>query len=179
MPVRLLHFRFTFAVLAMLALLCGAWFESVWLAAPGVAAACVSEAIALVQMRTRFAKPVERSLRGAAEALPAVGVAAYDPWALGVTVGVVLFALMANGMMTVAAARGAPPGSQPGETLRRLLTAMAGLMILAIPLAVTSSLNLPAELGTDARSVVLVATAVVMLAGLRALLDMALSARRV
>jgi len=172
MASRLLHFRLTFATIAMLAMFAGALLETVWLIVPGVAAAAVSEVMGLVQSRVRFPSPLERSLRGASESIPALGVAAFEPWAIGVTVAVVIYVLMANGMNTIMVARNAEPKRYPGETLRRWLTALATLSLLWIPLSATTDLNVGVMLQTTPPAMAVVAAAVVALAGMRALLDM-------
>jgi hypothetical protein len=177
MPSRILHFRIAFAAIAVATLVGGALAESVWLAAPGVAAALVSEGLGLAQARARFREPVERALRGGAESLPAVGVAAYEPWALGVTVAIVVYALLANGFRTVMTARGVTTDLQRGETLRRVLCSMAGISLLWIPLDATTNLYLGGRLGTSPAAMAVVASAIAALAGARALLDMWLSLR--
>jgi hypothetical protein len=147
MPRRLLHFRFTFAVLGFAAMLMGVLLETIWLAGPGAVAAAVSDLIGILQARARFPMPADRALRGAAEALPALGVTAYEPAAIGITIAVVIYALMANGIQTVSLARGSNLTLSAGETLRRVLTSIASLMVLTVPLAVTANLDLPGRVG--------------------------------
>jgi hypothetical protein len=150
MSTRLLHFRLAFALLAVVALVSGALLETVWLAGPGAVAAAISDLIGLLQARARFNLPVERAFRGASEALPALGVAAFEPYAMGVTIAVVIFALMANGMETVKLASRRDGSRQTGEMLRRLLTALAGLSLLWIPVEATSDFSLGSQLGVSA-----------------------------
>lgn len=177
MSSRLLHFRLTFATIAVIALLGGAFLETVWLAAPGVAAAAVSDAIGLMQSRVRFALPVERAFRGASESLPAVGVAAFEPWAIGVVVAVVIYALMTNGLQTISVARGQTGRRNTGETLRRVITGAAVLSLLWIPLSRTTALDLAGVVRTSADSWAVIASVVVALACMRALLDQYLGIR--
>lgn len=175
---RLLHFRFTFAIIAMPALIGSALLETVWLAVPGAAAAAVSDILGLVQSRVRFTLPAERAFRGASESMPAIGIAAFEPWAISVTIAVVIYTLMANGMNTIMVARNAEPKRYPGETLRRWLTALAGLLLLCVPVAATTTVNLAALLETNLTALAVAAGALATLAGLRALLDMYLHIRR-
>ena len=175
---RLLHFRFTFATIAMLALIGGALLETVWLAAPGAAAAAASDLIGLFQSRVRFALPAERAFRGASESLPAIGVAAFEPWAIGVAIAVVIYALMANGMNTIMVARKAEPERYRGETLRRWLTTLATGCVLWIPISATTNLDVGAELNTTPVAIAFTAMAIAGLAGFNALLDMYIQIRR-
>ncbi|MBZ0136402.1 MAG: hypothetical protein K8I27_08535 [Planctomycetes bacterium] len=177
MVSRLLHFRLTFATIAMLALISGALLETVWLVAPGAAAAAASDIIGLLQSRVRFALPVERAFRGASESLPAIGLAAFEPWAIGVAIAVVIHALIANGLHTISVARGQPLKRNTGETLRQLLTAAAGLSLLWIPVSATTSLDIVGVVGTSPPGWAVIASVVVALAGMRALLDQYLGIR--
>lgn len=167
MPRRLLHFRFTFAVIGCAALLAGAWLDSIWLAGPGVAAAAVSELIGILQARARFPLASDRGLRGAAEGLPALGLTAFEPAAIWLTIAVVIYALMANGVQTVSVSRGAGLTFSFGETLRRVVTSLSSLVVLALPFAATGHLLLPARL--TSLEVALVASGVAGLAGAFAL----------
>ena len=177
MSTRLLHFRLTFAALSLIALLLAALMENAWLAGPGVIAAVVSELIGLVQSRTRFDLPVERTFRGGAESLPALGVAAFEPYAIGVTVAVVVFALMANGMDTVKRAQGRGSERRMSETLRRVVTSLATASLLWMPLAATTDFDLGARAGLDSHLVIGVAFVAVGLAGTIALLDSLISVK--
>ena len=177
MSRRLLHFRFTFAVIGVAALLAGAYFETVWLAGPGAVAAGVSDAVGLLQARSRFNLPMDRAWRGAAEWLPALGVAAYQPYALMLTVAVVLYALFASGMQTVSMARGVPLKLYSGETLRRVLTSAASLALLTLPFTAMGGFDLSAWLGSTPRALCVVSAAVGLLAGMRALTDMLISVK--
>lgn len=175
---RLLHFRFTFATIAILALFAGALLETVWLAAPGAVAAAISDIVGVAQSRVRFALPADRAFRGASESLPAIGVAAFEPWAIGVAVVIVIYTLMANGLNTIMVARKAEPKRYPGETLRRLLCALAGVALLWIPIQATTDFDIATLLYTNATAMAVVASAVAGLAGMRSLLDMYLHIRR-
>jgi hypothetical protein len=174
---RLLHFRFTFAVVGLIALVAGAYLENVWLTWPGVIAAGASDAIGLMQARARFNLPIERAYRGGAEWLPALGVAAYQPYALMLAVAVVLYALFASGMQTVSFARGVPLKLNSGETLRRVLTSVASLTLLTIPISTLGGFDPAAWLGSTPKAVCVVSAAVVALAGMRALVDMLISVK--
>ncbi|MCB9895548.1 MAG: hypothetical protein H6839_13960 [Planctomycetes bacterium] len=177
MSSRLLHFRFTFALLGVVALLAGAYLETVWLAGPGAVVAGVSDAIGLMQARARFSMPLDRTFRGAAEWLPALGVAAYQPYALMLAVAVVLYALFASGMQTVSLARGTPLKLSSGETLRRILTSFANLVLLTLPFTAMGGFDLGATLGSTPQALCVVCGAVGLLAGMRALLDMLISVK--
>lgn len=177
MATRLLHFRFAFAVLALAALIAGALLETVWLAGPGAVAAAISDVMGLMQARSRFNLPIERAMRSAAEALPALAVTAFEPWAIGVTVSLVVFTLLANGMNTISVAKGRNRGRQPMETMRRLLTAPASLLLLCIPLRATSHIDLLAHLRLSARGAVTVSFLVVTAAGILALSGMLISVK--
>jgi hypothetical protein len=144
MPRRLLHLRFTIAVLGCAALLAGAWLENIWLAGPGAAAAAISDLVGILQARARFPLPSDRGLRGAAEGLPAIGLTAFEPAAIGLTLAVVIYALMANGIHTVSVSRGAGLTLNGGETLRRVVTSLADIALLAVPFIAAASL--PARL---------------------------------
>jgi hypothetical protein len=172
MPRRLLHFRFTFALLGCAALLAGALLETVWLAGPGVVAAAVSDVVGILQARARFPLPADRALRGAAEALPALGVAALEPAAIGITIAVVIYALMANGIHTAGVARGANVSAGFGETMRRVLTSAASLMVLALPLAATSNLDLAARAQLSSLAVAGIGFGLAALGGLVSLITM-------
>jgi hypothetical protein len=174
---RLLQFRLAFAAVGVLALLAGALSESVWLAGPGVAAAAAADLIGLLQARMRFGLPVERAFRGAAEALPALGVAAFEPFAMGLAVMVILYALIASGLQTLATARGVAPSRKATETLRRALTCAASLAVLSLPLAATTGFDLHGRLGVSSRLVATLAAALVLLAGTVALLDSLISVK--
>ncbi|MCZ7607160.1 MAG: hypothetical protein M5U25_14045 [Planctomycetota bacterium] len=178
---RLLQFRLAFAVMGLIALLAGALFETVWLAGPGVVAAAVSDLIGLLQARMRFGLPVERAFRGAAEALPALGVAAFEPFAMGLVVLVVVYALFASGLQTLATARGVAPSRHATETLRRVATCLASLAVLGLPIAAAIGFDLQGRVGVSSRMVALLAAALVLLSGTVALLDSLISvkARRV
>jgi hypothetical protein len=178
MAARLLNFRVTFAVVAVFAMLAGAVEQTAWLAAPGAAAAAISDFTGILQCRMRFDLPTARALRGAAEFLPPIGVAAFEPLAIGVTVVLVSFALAANGMSTVARARGLRLKRTSGETLRRFISGIGGLLLLTIPVAATTSFSFSQRVGSNDRTLVAVVFAVVLLAALRALLDMALELRK-
>lgn len=149
----MLHFRFTFAVLGCAALITGALLETIWLAAPGAVAAAVSDLIGILQARARFPMPADRALRGAAEALPALGVTAFEPAAIGITIAVVIYALMANGIQTVSLSRGATLTLTFGETLRRVLTSAGSMLVLTLALAATANFNLPGMLGLSSLAV--------------------------
>lgn len=177
MSNRLLHFRVTFAGLAVIAFLAGAWMESVWLTAPGAAAAGVSDLIGLLQSRARFNLPVNRAFRGGAESLPALGVAAFEPFAIGLTVAVVIFALMANGMDTVKLAKDRNSELRTSETVRRVLTGLASLSLLWIPLAATSDLKLGADFGLSGWAAAGIAFLVAGGAGSLALFDSLISVK--
>lgn len=174
---RLLQFRLAFAVVGVLALLAGAALESVWLTGPGVAAAAVSDLIGLLQARMRFGLPLERAYRGAAEALPALGVAAFEPFAMGLAVLVILYALLASGLQTLATARGAAPSRNATETLRRVATCLASLAVLVLPIAATTGFDLHGRLGATPRLVAILAAALMLLAGTVALLDSLISVK--
>jgi hypothetical protein len=173
MPRRLLHFRVTFAVIGCVALLAGAWLDSIWLAGPGAAAAAISDLVGLLQARARFPLASDRGLRGASEGLPAIGLTAFEPAAIGITVAVVIFALMANGVHTVSVSRGAPVRLNFAETLRRVVTSLADIGALALPLVATGHLTLPARLSST--GVAVAAAGIVGLAGVLALTVMWLS----
>lgn len=175
---RLLHYRFAFALCGAVALVVAGPAQIFWLAVAGAATAGVSECIGIAQSRVRFPEPLSRVWRGSAEALPAVGVAAFEPYALGLAVVVILFALFASGMRTVSQSRGLMLGQIPGETLRRVLTAFCSLSLLAIP--VLRALEKPVHgwMAPDARSLAMLMTAVAALVSLRVLLDIALEIRR-
>ena len=174
---RLLHLRLAFALVGLLALLAAALLEAAWLAGPGVVAAAASDLVGLLQARVRFGLPVERAFRGAAEALPALGVAAFEPYAMGLAVLVIMYALVASGLQTLATARGVAPSRNATETLRRALTCVASLAVLGVPLAATTGFDLPGRLGFSSRMVALVAAAVVLLAGTVALVDSLISVK--
>lgn len=176
---RLLHYRFTFALAGAAALCAGAWLGMAWLAVAGVAAAAIAELAGVVQARVRFPEPLSRLLRGGAEALPAIGVAAFEPFALGLAVVIVLYAVMAAGMETVSSARGVTLGYIRGETTRRVLTAFCSLSLLAIPALAVAGQPVRGLLATGPRSFAALLTGVVLLACLRGLLDIALEIRRV
>jgi hypothetical protein len=169
MPRRLLHFRITFAVLGLGALLGGAWLGHAWLAGPGVCAAAVSDLIGISLARARFPLPADRTLRGAAEALPALGVAAFEPLAIGITVVVIIHALMAAGVQTVSVARGVNLTSTGAETMRRVVTSLASMAALSVPLAVTTRWSLPRLLQMPGWMMVVCLFALVTLAGFVAL----------
>lgn len=177
MSTRLLHFRLTFAVLGVIALLAGAVIENVWLVGPGVVALVVSEVIGLAQSRVRFDLPIERTYRGAAESLPALGVAAFAPYAIGITLAVVVFALMANGMDTVKRAQGRGAERRTSETLRRVVTSIASVSLLWIPLAATTDFDLGIHAGLDSSLVIVVAFVAASLVGTIALLDSLISVK--
>jgi len=119
----------------MLALLCGGISGAAGLAVAGAVLAAAADLIGVLQARSRHGTPAERGMRGAAEAAPAIGMAAYQPAAIGLTIVVVLYALLASGIQTVGAARGVPLPMTWGESLRRILTSVACTAALAVPLA--------------------------------------------
>ena len=164
-------------MIGLIALLAGAVLEARWLAGAGVFSAGASDVLGLLQARTRFNLPVERAWRGAAEWLPALGVAAYHPYALLACVSIVLFALFASGMQTVSLARGVPLKMNSGETLRRILTSLSSLLLLTIPLGMVIDFDFSAWAGSTPHALAVVAGAVVALAGVRALLDMLISVK--
>jgi hypothetical protein len=172
MPRRLLHFRFTFAVLGLAALLSGALLETIWLAGPGAVAAAVSDLIGIVQARARFPMPADRALRGAAEALPALGMTAFEPAAIGITVAVVIYALMANGIQTVSLSRGTNLTLTMGETLRRVLTSAGSLLVLAVPLAAIANVDLPGRMKLSSLTVAAIGCGLAALGGIVSLVIM-------
>jgi hypothetical protein len=157
-------------VLGCAALLAGAWLESIWLAGPGAAAAAISDIVGILQSRARFPLAADRTLRGAAEGLPALGLTAFEPAAIGITLAVVIYALMANGIHTVSLSRGTNLSLSGAETLRRVLTSLAGLGALALPFVATGHLVLPARL--TSLNIAAAAACVAALAGTVSLLVM-------
>lgn len=149
-----------------------------WLAFAGAVSAGVSEGMALALCTQRYRTPGARTLRGAAEALPALGISAFDPWALGITVTIVVYMLLANGLSTVGTSRGLELRRTSGETLRRVITALAGLLVLAVPVSTVTGWNLAGELSSTNRELIVVAIALVAIAGVRALTDMSLELRK-
>jgi hypothetical protein len=173
-----LHFRVTFAVLGVLALLAGGLFETLWLAGSGALAAAASDVIGVLQSRVRFPEPASRMLRGASEALPSLGVAAHEPFAIGVAVVVVVYAVMIAGLETVCTSRGMTLGYIKGETTRRVLTSACSLALLFIPLMIALGRPVQGVIGRDPRTVAAVVVVLVALVGMRGLLDFALEIRR-
>jgi hypothetical protein len=178
MGLRLLHYRFVFALLGALALLAGGLFAVPWFAAAGAIAALTSEGAAIAQSRRRFPQPLPRVLRGAAEAFPAIGVAAFQPYAIGVAVIVVVYALLASGMQTVSTSRGLMLGHIRGETLRRVLTAGCSGALLLIPLSYAFEFELESLTGMREQSLALFIVALVLIVSLRGLLDIGLEIRQ-
>lgn len=178
MSRRLLNFRVTFAVVAVGAMLSGAIEQVAWLAVPGAVAGGIAEVIGVLQSRARFDLPTSRALRGAGEFLPSIGVAAFEPLALGVTVAVVSYTIAANGMETVARSRGISLERTGGETMRRVLGGLAGLMLLTIPVASTTTFSFAREVGSSPTAIVAVVFAVTVLGCVRSLVDMALELRK-
>jgi hypothetical protein len=172
MPRRLLHFRFTFALIGFAAIIAGALLETVWLAGPGVAAAGFSDLVGILQARARFPLPADRALRGAAEGLPALAVAAFQPAAIGVTVVVVVFALMANGIHTVSVSRGISARLNGAETARRVATSVASLLVLSLPLAASSQFDLPGLMGLSSLQLAGIGIGLASLASVIALVHM-------
>ncbi len=175
--MRTLHFRFTFAVLGLLALIAGALLDSTWLAGSGAATAGVSDLMGLARARMRHPEPLLRLLRATCEALPSIGVAAYEPLAIGVAVAVVLYALMAAGLETVSVSRGLTLGNVRGETTRRVMSALCSLAVLGIPAVLVWGRTPQSLLGRDSRTVAAVVVSVAMLVALRGMLDVALEVR--
>lgn len=175
--MRILHFRVTFAVLGLLALMAGALLDTTWLAGSGAAAAAVSDLIGIARARVRHPEPLLRLLRATCEALPSIGVAAYEPLAIGVAVAVVLYALMAAGLETVSVSRGLTLGNVRGETSRRVTSALCSMALLGIPAALAWGRTPQSLIGRDAGTVAAVVVSVAILVALRGMLDVALEVR--
>ncbi len=175
---RTLQFRFAFAALGVIALLLGGLLDVLWLAGAGALGACVSDVVGILQAHRRFPDPASRAVRGAAEALPAIGVAAIEPTAIGIAVVVIVYAVMAAGMATVCESRALTLGHIRGETTRRVLTSLCSLAALSIPVLAALGQSPKGLLGRDAASIVVVIVAVATLVSVRGLLDIALEIRR-
>jgi hypothetical protein len=175
---RTLQFRVAFATLGVIALLLGALLDVLWLAGAGALAAGVSDVTGILQAHRRFPEPAMRTLRGACEALPALGVAAFEPGAINIAVVVVVYAVMAAGMATVCESRSLTLGHIRGETTRRVLTRLCSLCALGIPVLGVLGQSPKSLLGRDSASIVVVIVAVATLVSVRGLLDIALEIRR-
>jgi hypothetical protein len=149
-----------------------------WLAVAGVAFIAVGEGIGLRQLSEPLQAPRDRILRTLAEMLPSIGAATAAPVALGVAVTVAVFAVTASGIDTVAVSRDMPITRRPGETLRRLFTALAGLFLAFVVTLESAGVDVAGALNTEPSAVVWVAVAVVALVSVRALTDLALELRR-
>jgi hypothetical protein len=175
MGKRVLHFRLAFAALAMLVLVLGVLLDHLWLLGPGAAAAAFSDLIGLLQARARFPEPATRLMRGGCEILPSIGIAAVAPNALWLGVVVVVAVLMAAGFETISTSRGRTLAESHGETVRRVLTGLGGLVLALVPLGV--AVQLPVVLpGAD--TLVLVGTGLAIVGGTWMVLDIALRVKR-
>lgn len=175
--MRALHFRLCFAVLAFAALVAGGLADISALVAAGCASALASEAIGIARARKRRPEPAARLARAACEALPAAGVAAFEPMAMAVAAATVILAAMAAGFETVSVSRGLPLGPVRGETTRRLLTAACTLAVLCVPLLPLFGTSVAVVVGRKQVAVVGVVAAVAALVALRGLMDVALEVR--
>ncbi len=164
--------------MGVLALLAGAQFGVAWLAGAGALTAGVSDVIGMLQARRRFPDPALRTVRGACEALPSIGVAAFEPLAIGIAVVVIVYALMAAGMATVCESRRLVLGPIRGETMRRALISLCSLAALSLPAASLFGQSVPSLLGRDSATIVVLLVGAATLVSARGLLDIALEIRR-
>lgn len=175
--MRVLHFRIAFALVASFALAAGGLADIPALVAAGCAGALASEAVAIARVMDRSPEPLARLLRAASEALPAAGVAAFEPLAMGVAAAVVLYAAMAAGLETVSVSRGLTLGPVRGEVTRRLLTSACSLSVLAVPLLPLFGQSVKGLAGREQGALVGVVVALALLVSLRGLMDVALEVR--
>ena len=164
-------------VALLLAAFLGAPMAPGWLIVPGVFLLVLSEGVGLGQLGVTQLRPKDRLLQGIGEALPAIGVAAFAPVAIVTTVGVVVFALLANGVGTVLTARGRPVHHAPSETMRRLFLTAANLGLLLVPLNAAYFVSVQSMLGVPTRGLVLICVTVTLLACSRTGLDLAMALR--
>lgn len=175
MGKRVLHFRLAFAALALPVIVLGVVLDNAWLFGPGAAAAALSDTIGLLQARVRFPEPATRLVRGGCEILPSLGIAAIAPAALWLAVAVVVAILMAAGFETISTSRGRTLTESYSETIRRVLTALGGLVLVLIPLGL--AVQIPVRLPSQ-EWLALLALGLATLGGTWMVLDIALRVKR-
>lgn len=148
------------------------------LAGLGAALLTAAVLVSLLPSRGRPTQPPERTLLGAAEAMPGLAIAVWEPLAVTTGVALILWALLSNGLMTVFVTRGIHLEKVPGERLRRALVGAANLLLALIVLDGARVLHLVSWTRTEAPALALAAAGLAMVACTRAGVDLALALHR-
>jgi hypothetical protein len=142
----LLIIRVVLAAVAAGLVIAGSVAGAASIAEFGLMAALAAEGMGMAALTHAAARPGSRALRGVAEAMVPVGMAALLPTALAVAVLVVVFAIVAHGVETVRITRGLLPAAARGEPARRALQGAANLLVIGAAAAAMGRLHLPAEM---------------------------------
>lgn len=148
-----------------------------WFAAAAAGAFGAAELMGLALITQRFESAAARTLLGVCECLCALSVSLLVPAAMLVALIQIVHALIASGIGTVGTMVGHSAHSPRGEFFRRFLAGMANTGLALIALSAADQFDLQKHLGLDGHSLAMVCAAVVLIASVRSITELALAAK--